>query len=193
MKLQCFSLTILDSLGGMGKIGMQQMGLQARLTSQAVHKMSGNASKAGFTLIFLNQIRYKVMIKNLEQVVTMVLNQFSDPHPRVRWAAINANGQLSTDLGLDLQVQYHQWVLHALASICSEEYNRPTCMLLGVQAELSVIVLDMTMILGIAHGLLLFGLDLFICVFLSPIDAVLFPLFITLLMRLTLLSSTDAN
>ncbi|XP_058101685.1 ethylene-insensitive protein 2.2-like isoform X2 [Magnolia sinica] len=69
-----------------------------------------------------------------------------------------------------------------LAQICSEEYNRPTCMLLGVQAELSVIVSDLTMILGIAHGLnLLFGLDLFICVFLSAMDAVLFPLFITLL------------
>lgn len=40
---------------------MQQMGLQARLMSQALRKMSGNASKAGCTLIFLNQIRYKVM------------------------------------------------------------------------------------------------------------------------------------
>ncbi|OIV99033.1 hypothetical protein TanjilG_32292 [Lupinus angustifolius] len=42
-----------------GEIGMQQMGLQARLMSQALRKMSGNASKAGCTLIFLNQIRYK--------------------------------------------------------------------------------------------------------------------------------------
>ncbi|MCE0482200.1 hypothetical protein HAX54_040701 [Datura stramonium] len=38
-----------------GEIGMQQMGLQARLMSQALRKMSGNASKAGCTLIFLNQ------------------------------------------------------------------------------------------------------------------------------------------
>ncbi|KAG0468777.1 hypothetical protein HPP92_018105 [Vanilla planifolia] len=43
-----------------GEIGMQQIGLQARLMSQALRKMSGNASKAGCTLIFLNQIRYKV-------------------------------------------------------------------------------------------------------------------------------------
>ncbi|XP_058071403.1 ethylene-insensitive protein 2.2-like [Magnolia sinica] len=69
-----------------------------------------------------------------------------------------------------------------IVKICNEEYNRPTCMLLGVQEELSVIVSDLTMILGIAHGLnLLFGLDLFKCVFLSAIDVVLFPLFITLL------------
>lgn len=41
---------------------MQQIGLQARLMSQALRKMSGNASKAGCTLIFLNQIRYKVLL-----------------------------------------------------------------------------------------------------------------------------------
>ncbi|KAF7140955.1 hypothetical protein RHSIM_Rhsim06G0237500 [Rhododendron simsii] len=43
-----------------GEIGMPQMGLQARLMSQALRKMSGNASKAGCTLIFLNQIRHKI-------------------------------------------------------------------------------------------------------------------------------------
>ncbi|GMN54512.1 hypothetical protein TIFTF001_023631 [Ficus carica] len=48
------------ALGVDGEIGMQQMGLQARLMSQALRKMSGNASKAGCTLIFLNQIRYKI-------------------------------------------------------------------------------------------------------------------------------------
>ncbi|KAI7729184.1 hypothetical protein M8C21_025858, partial [Ambrosia artemisiifolia] len=65
----------------------------------------------------------KVMIKNLEQVVTMVLNSFQDPHPRVRWAAINAIGQLSTDLGPNLQVQYHQRVLPALASAMDDFLN----------------------------------------------------------------------
>ncbi|KAK9941431.1 hypothetical protein M0R45_018032 [Rubus argutus] len=65
----------------------------------------------------------KVMIKNLEQVVAMVLNSFQDPHPRVRWAAINAIGQLSTDLGPDLQVQYHQRVLPALASAMDDFQN----------------------------------------------------------------------
>lgn len=65
----------------------------------------------------------KVMIKNLEQVVNMVLNSFQDPHPRVRWAAINAIGQLSTDLGPDLQVQYHQRLLPALASAMDDFQN----------------------------------------------------------------------
>ncbi|KAL2940719.1 Importin-5 [Bienertia sinuspersici] len=65
----------------------------------------------------------KVMIKNLEQVVSMVLNSFQDPHPRVRWAAINAIGQLSTDLGPDLQMQYHQTVLPALAGAMDDFQN----------------------------------------------------------------------
>lgn len=65
----------------------------------------------------------QVMTKNLGQVVNMVLNSFQDPHPRVRWAAINAVGQLSTDLGPDLQVQYHQHVLPALASAMDDFQN----------------------------------------------------------------------
>lgn len=66
---------------------------------------------------------FQVMIKNLEQVVNMVLNSFQDPHPRVRWAAINAIGQLSTDLGPDLQVQYHSRVLPALAHAMDDFQN----------------------------------------------------------------------
>ncbi|KAF5475847.1 hypothetical protein F2P56_007610 [Juglans regia] len=69
-----------------------------------------------------------------------------------------------------------------LAQICWDEYDKFTCLFLGVQAELSVIALDLTMILGLAHGLnLLFGWDLFSCVFLTAISAVLFPLFTILL------------
>ncbi|GJN23631.1 hypothetical protein PR202_gb11295 [Eleusine coracana subsp. coracana] len=65
----------------------------------------------------------KVMIKNLEQVVGMVLNSFQDPHPRVRWAAINAIGQLSTDLGPEVQNHLHHVVLPALASAMDDFQN----------------------------------------------------------------------
>ena len=64
----------------------------------------------------------KVMFKNLEQVV-YGLNSFHGSHPRVRWAAINAIGQLSTDLGPDLQNQYHQRVLPALAAAMDDFQN----------------------------------------------------------------------
>ncbi|KAK4380243.1 hypothetical protein RND71_002105 [Anisodus tanguticus] len=73
--------------------------------------------------IGVNHAIMHVIIKNLEQVVSMVLSCFQDPHPRVRWAAINAIGQLSTDLGPDLQVQYHSRVLPALATAMDDFQN----------------------------------------------------------------------
>ncbi|XP_038719169.1 ethylene-insensitive protein 2-like isoform X2 [Tripterygium wilfordii] len=69
-----------------------------------------------------------------------------------------------------------------LAQICSNEYDKWTCMFLGVQVGFSVIALDLTMMLGVAHGLnLIFGVDLSTCVFLTAIDAALFPLFASFL------------
>ncbi|XVF07894.1 hypothetical protein REPUB_Repub06bG0178500 [Reevesia pubescens] len=69
-----------------------------------------------------------------------------------------------------------------LAKICNDEYEKSTCAFLGVQAELSVIILDLTMVLGVAHGInLLFGVDLSTGVFLAALDVVLFPVFSTLL------------
>ncbi|KAK4481080.1 hypothetical protein RD792_011950 [Penstemon davidsonii] len=69
-----------------------------------------------------------------------------------------------------------------LAQICREEYDGRTCVLLGIQAETSMIVLDLTMVLGTAYGLnAVFGIDLFTCVFLTGFDAVLFPFLASLL------------
>ncbi|XP_016499566.1 uncharacterized protein LOC107818124 isoform X3 [Nicotiana tabacum] len=64
-----------------------------------------------------------MMIKYLEQVVNMVLHSFRDPHPRVRWAAINAICYLSTDFCPDLQEQYHNQVLPALAAAMDDFQN----------------------------------------------------------------------
>ncbi|KAI3696751.1 hypothetical protein L6452_29279 [Arctium lappa] len=69
-----------------------------------------------------------------------------------------------------------------LAQICSAEYDTITCVFLGVQAELSMIALDLSMILGTAHALnLTFGIGLFTCVLLTSLDAFLFLLFSNLL------------
>jgi ethylene-insensitive protein 2 len=69
-----------------------------------------------------------------------------------------------------------------LAQICSEEYDKVTCIFLGVQAELSMIALDLAMLLGTAHGLnALLGADLLTCVFLMSLDAALFPVASTFL------------
>eukprot|EP00884_Botryococcus_braunii_P000615 jgi/Botrbrau1/10554/Bobra.0343s0003.1 len=43
-----------------GEIGNLQVGAQARLMSQALRKLAGNASKSNCTIMFLNQLRQKV-------------------------------------------------------------------------------------------------------------------------------------
>lgn len=43
-----------------GEIGDQHIGLQARLMSQALRKLTSIASKSGATIIFINQIRMKI-------------------------------------------------------------------------------------------------------------------------------------
>lgn len=43
-----------------GEMGDSHMGLQARLMSQALRKLTGSISKSGTSLIFINQIRMKI-------------------------------------------------------------------------------------------------------------------------------------
>ncbi|XP_042420118.1 protein ETHYLENE-INSENSITIVE 2-like isoform X2 [Zingiber officinale] len=64
-----------------------------------------------------------------------------------------------------------------LAEICRDEYSGTTCMILGVQAELSLIISDLTMILGVAQGFnLLFGVDLFACAWSAAAGSIILPL-----------------
>ncbi|XP_058219043.1 DNA repair protein recA homolog 1, chloroplastic [Rhododendron vialii] len=89
-----------------GEIGMPQMGLQARLMSQALRKMSGNASKAGCTLIFLNQIRHKIGVFYGNPEVTsggIALKFFASVRLEIR-----ATGKIKKgdeDIGLKVRVR----------------------------------------------------------------------------------------
>jgi recombination protein RecA len=60
-------LIVIDSVAALvpraeleGEMGDMQMGLQARLMSQAMRKLTGIVSKSGTCLIFINQIREKI-------------------------------------------------------------------------------------------------------------------------------------
>ncbi|MDD5769360.1 MAG: recombinase RecA [Candidatus Gracilibacteria bacterium] len=62
-------LVIVDSVAALtpkaeieGEMGDSHMGLQARLMSQALRKITGPISKTGCTVIFINQIRMKIGI-----------------------------------------------------------------------------------------------------------------------------------
>lgn len=65
----------------------------------------------------------KQMRDKLQDVVGMLLQHFMDPHPRARWAAINAVGQLSTDFGPELQKQMHTSVIPALVGVMDDTGN----------------------------------------------------------------------
>ncbi|XP_075513009.1 ethylene-insensitive protein 2.1-like [Primulina tabacum] len=108
-----------------------------------------------------------------------------------KWAAaVEGGARFGLDLSLLLLVINFTAVLYQYLSACvavatgkdlaqvfNEEYDDMTCILLGVLAEISMIALDLTMVLGTAYGLnAVFGIDIFNCVFLTGFDAILFPL-----------------
>jgi len=79
------------------------------------------------TLICLAQIAEgcaKVMSKQLGPLVDMCVKGLQDPHPKVRWAACQALGQMCTDLGPDLQNSHHAKILPALMAVM-EDFNAP--------------------------------------------------------------------
>ena len=62
-----FDIVIVDSVSALtpqaeidGDMGDSHMGLQARLMSQAMRKLTGQLNKTGCTIIFINQIRMKI-------------------------------------------------------------------------------------------------------------------------------------
>uniref|UniRef100_A0A0D6QW07 Uncharacterized protein n=1 Tax=Araucaria cunninghamii TaxID=56994 RepID=A0A0D6QW07_ARACU len=69
-----------------------------------------------------------------------------------------------------------------LAQICAEEYPQTVCLLLWLQSEASVMVMNLSMILGTAIGFNIFlDMDMSVCVFMSMFDALLFSVVFPLL------------
>ena len=67
VKSEAIDLIVIDSVAALvpqaeidGEIGDSHVGLQARLMSQALRKLSGNLNKTNTTCIFINQLREKV-------------------------------------------------------------------------------------------------------------------------------------
>ncbi|XP_060195742.1 uncharacterized protein LOC132624988 [Lycium barbarum] len=73
-------------------------------------------------LAFIVEGCSKVMIKNLEQLVTIVLDCCQDPHPRVRWAVCYAIHELLRQFSPHLQEKYHNQVFLALAAAMDDSY-----------------------------------------------------------------------
>jgi len=65
----------------------------------------------------------KYLTSNLPEIVKTILPFFQDPHPRVRWAACNTVGQMSTDFGPQFQSMFHAQVLPALIGVMDDVGN----------------------------------------------------------------------
>uniref|UniRef100_A0A7R9V0M6 TOG domain-containing protein n=1 Tax=Chlamydomonas euryale TaxID=1486919 RepID=A0A7R9V0M6_9CHLO len=79
------------------------------------------------TLICLAQIAEgcaKLMQKQLGPLTDMCLSGLQDSHPKVRWAACQALGQMCTDLGPELQTAHHAKLLPALMALM-DDFNNP--------------------------------------------------------------------
>ncbi|CAG9576082.1 unnamed protein product [Danaus chrysippus] len=63
---------------------------------------------------------HKQMEQMLDQVVSAVLNYLTDPHPRVRYAACNAVGQMSTDFAPVFEKKFHDKVVPGLLMVLED-------------------------------------------------------------------------
>uniref|UniRef100_H3B692 Importin-5 n=1 Tax=Latimeria chalumnae TaxID=7897 RepID=H3B692_LATCH len=59
----------------------------------------------------------------LNEIVNFVLLFLQDPHPRVRYAACNAIGQMATDFALGFQKKFHEKVIAALLQTMEDQTN----------------------------------------------------------------------
>lgn len=97
------SLVIVDSVAALtpraeieGEMDQQHMGLQARLMSHALRKLTGTISKTNTTVLFINQIRHKIgiMFGNPETTTGgLALKFYSSVRIEIRRAAQIQSGE----------------------------------------------------------------------------------------------------
>eukprot|EP01110_Echinostelium_bisporum_P009977 TRINITY_DN3465_c0_g1_i1.p1 TRINITY_DN3465_c0_g1~~TRINITY_DN3465_c0_g1_i1.p1 ORF type:complete len:1087 (+),score=415.45 TRINITY_DN3465_c0_g1_i1:159-3419(+) len=75
------------------------------------------------TLAIVGEGCYKQLLPHLTDVMKLIMPTFNDPHPRVRWAACNCIGQMSTDFSPEIQTQFHQMIIPALTAVMDDAAN----------------------------------------------------------------------
>ncbi|KAI8073867.1 armadillo-type protein [Gongronella butleri] len=72
------------------------------------------------TISSIGEGSVKIMKPELGNVIEMITAQAKDPHPRVRYAACNALGQMATDFAPFLQKNYHQPLITTLLPLMED-------------------------------------------------------------------------
>lgn len=65
-----------------------------------------------------------LMVKELSQVLNLVVPALKDAHPRVRWAGCQALGQMSTDFAPTMQKEHYDTVLKAIIPVLTSPEPR---------------------------------------------------------------------
>lgn len=65
----------------------------------------------------------KQIEQKLGEVIKLALARFRDPHPRVRWAAINCVGQMCTDFGPRIQKEFHESIVNSIIYVMDDSGN----------------------------------------------------------------------
>jgi len=74
-------------------------------------------------LMAISQIGEVIPQDELDPIVRILLGSFADTHPRVRWAAINGIGQLSSDFGPFVQDTFHDQIVPRLVECLGDTAN----------------------------------------------------------------------
>ncbi len=113
VRSNAFDVIVIDSVAALvprseieGNMGDSQMGVQARLMSQALRKLTGAISKSNTIVIFINQIRLKigVMFGNPETTTGgQALKFYSSVRLDIRKVAMLKDG--TEDVGMKIKVK----------------------------------------------------------------------------------------
>eukprot|EP00123_Amoebidium_parasiticum_P010033 comp19850_c0_seq1/m.23938 comp19850_c0_seq1/g.23938 ORF comp19850_c0_seq1/g.23938 comp19850_c0_seq1/m.23938 type:complete len:1095 (-) comp19850_c0_seq1:379-3663(-) len=97
----------------------------SQLLSQMLHQSNWQHRYAALMgLSAIGEGCRKQMSAQLDTIIPTVLPFTSDPHPRVRYAACNALGQMATDFSPDVQNRYLAQIMPALLTVMADPNAR---------------------------------------------------------------------
>eukprot|EP00850_Spirogloea_muscicola_P006553 SM000031S11562 [mRNA] locus=s31:350020:354130:- [translate_table: standard] len=114
MRSGAIDLVVVDSVSALtprseieGDIGMIQVGTQARMMSQALRKLSANASKSNCTIIFINQMRYKIAAYGNPETTSggVALKYYASLRMEIKAIGQKIKGPKDEDIGIRAKVQ----------------------------------------------------------------------------------------
>ncbi|XP_068612345.1 LOW QUALITY PROTEIN: importin-5 [Brachionichthys hirsutus] len=92
--------------------------------TQMLHNVDWKYRHAGLmALSAIGEGCHQQMEAILQEIVNCVLQYCADPHPRVRYAACNAIGQMATDFAPTFQKKFHDKVISALLQTIKDKSN----------------------------------------------------------------------